>query len=95
MFNINYTLLEKIRPLIDQAKELEKSMHRKTQEEKSANQVLQWAQDADLELDEDLQYEVHGQLGAKAAKRSELMSMSARMDGFKHDDSIQRKRETK
>ena len=36
-YQVNYTLLEKIRPLIDQAKELEKNMHRKTQDEKSAN----------------------------------------------------------
>lgn len=76
MYQVQYSLLEKIRPLIDQAKELEKQIHRKQQGEKSANWVLKAAEDAELELDEDLQYEVHDQLGQKAKQKKQLSGMT-------------------
>jgi ATP-dependent RNA helicase DDX24/MAK5 len=40
MFDVKYTILDKIRPLIDQAKELEKSVHRTRQDEKSADWMI-------------------------------------------------------
>ena len=40
MFEVKYTVLDKIKPLIDQAKELEKSLHKTKQDEKSANWLL-------------------------------------------------------
>lgn len=61
--------MDKIRPLIDQAKVIEKTIHKKEANQKSANWTLTMAKEADLELDEDLQFEVHEQLGNKAAKR--------------------------
>lgn len=40
MFDIKYSILDKIRPLIDQAKELEKSLHRTRTQEKDADQTI-------------------------------------------------------
>ena len=54
LYDIKYTVLERMRPLIDQAKEIEKSMHRSKQEEKSANATLNMAKDGDLNLDEEM-----------------------------------------
>lgn len=95
LFGVSYNLLEKIRPLIDQAKELEKDIHRKQQGEKSANWVLKQAQQADLDLDDDIQMELHQQLGQKAAKREELQEVDSRLKEFAYDESIHRKRENK
>lgn len=54
MFQVKYSALDKIRPLITQAKELEKSIHQRKQSEKSANWMVKSAQEADLPLDEEL-----------------------------------------
>jgi ATP-dependent RNA helicase DDX24/MAK5 len=89
---IQYNLLEKIRPLIEQAKDLEKDIHKKHQNEKNANWVLKFADDGELELDEDLQLEVHDQLGKKAAGRKQLGEMTKTMKEFAFDDSVHKKR---
>ena len=68
MYQVKYAVLEKTRPLITQAKELEKGIHQRKQKEKSADWMVKSAQEADLELDEELQFELQEQLGAKAAK---------------------------
>jgi len=47
-------------------------MHRKIQDEKEANWVLQTATEADLDLDEDMQCELMDQLGSKAKKQALL-----------------------
>ena len=62
-------MLEKIKPLIDQAKVIEKSVHRSSQDEKSANWMVQAANDADLTLDDAMQHEIAAKLGIKAKKR--------------------------
>lgn len=93
MFDIKYSILDKIRPLIDQAKELEKSLHRTRTQEKDADQTIQMAQDADINIDEDMQYELAQQLGKKATSRAGLDD--SRIDDFKHDNSVHRKRDSK
>ena len=47
MFEINYGSLDKLRPLIEQAKDMEKSIHQKKQDEKAANWIVQNAIDGD------------------------------------------------
>jgi len=69
MFEVKYNVLDKIRPLIDQAKVIEKTIHKKESNQKSANWTLTMAKEAELELDEDMQFEIHEQLGSKAAKK--------------------------
>lgn len=68
-YEVKFNVLDKIRPLIDQAKVIEKTIHKKEANAKSANWTLTMAKEAELELDEDLQFEVHEQLGKNAAKR--------------------------
>ena len=58
-YEVKYNVLDKIRPLIDQAKVIEKQIHKKEANAKEANWTLTMAKDADLLLDEDLQFEVH------------------------------------
>ena len=93
MFDIKFSILDKIRPLIDQAKELEKSLHRSRTQEKDADQTIQMANDADLGIDEDMQYELAEQLGKKAASRAGLED--SRLDEFKYDSSHHKKRDSK
>lgn len=93
MFDIKFSILDKIRPLIDQAKELEKSLHRSRTQEKDADQTIQMANDADLGIDEDMQYELAEQLGKKAASRAGLED--SRIDDFKYDSSHHKKRDSK
>lgn len=95
MFEVKYNVLDKIRPLIDQAKDLEKSLHRTKQDEKSANWLIQQAKDAELELDEELQFEVQEKLGSKRIKLNDDVLTDSRIQEFKQDESIHRKRETK
>jgi hypothetical protein len=52
--------------MILQARDLEKNIHRKRQDEKSANWLITNAKEADLDIDEELQYELHEKLGKKA-----------------------------
>lgn len=40
MYQVKYTMLEKMRPLITQAKELEKTVHQKKEREKQANWMV-------------------------------------------------------
>jgi hypothetical protein len=96
LFEVKFHLLDKIRPLIDQAKEIEKTVHRKEADEKAANWMLKAAQDAELELDEDMQIEIAEKLGSKAAKgdKSALLKGS-RLKEFAYDDSIHRRRDNK
>lgn len=51
---MKFTILDKLRPLIQQAKQLEKEMHVKSKDQKDANWMLKTAQEAELELDEGL-----------------------------------------
>lgn len=51
------------------------------------------AKEADLGIDEDMQFELAQQLGKKAASREGLED--SRVDEFKLDQSIQRKRDSK
>ena len=96
MYQVKYGVLDKLRPLITQAKDLEKGIHRSKQNEKSATWMMQTAQDADLELDEDLQYELREKLGAKAAKvEGGSLATGKLFDAFKDDGTIHRKRASK
>jgi superfamily II DNA/RNA helicase len=96
MYQVKYAVLEKVRPLITQAKELEKGIHQRKQSEKSANWMVKSAQEADLELDDELQYELQEQLGAKAAKVAGGSKQTKSLfDQFKNDGSVHRKRESK
>lgn len=58
-YEVKYNVLDKIRPLIDQAIVIEKQIHKKEANQKEANWTLTMAKEADLILDEDLQFEVH------------------------------------
>mmetsp|Transcript_17520 Transcript_17520/g.29533 ORF Transcript_17520/g.29533 Transcript_17520/m.29533 type:complete len:147 (+) Transcript_17520:1769-2209(+) len=73
MFQVKYAVLEKIKPLIDQAKDLEKSIHRNKQDEKAANWMIQASKDAELDLEEGLQYELKEKLGKKAEKNMDVL----------------------
>ena len=97
MFEVKYSILDKMRPLIDQAKELEKQMHSKARDEKAASGLIKMAQEADVELDEDLQYELHEKLGSKAQKLTEEGGMlkSSKLLAFKEDQTLQRRRENR
>ena len=57
-YEVKYSILEKVRPLIDQTKDLEKSMHKTKQDEKTANWMLSAAKECDLDLDDDVKYEI-------------------------------------
>ncbi len=94
MYHVKYAVLEKIRPLIEQARDIEKALHQKKQGEKSANWMLTAAKSAEIDLDEEVQLEISGKLGAKALGRDELKE-AKRLEEFKHDDSLFRKRESK
>ena len=96
MYQVKYTLLDKIRPLIDQAKDLEKEIHRSKQDQKAANWMVTAAKNAGLDLDEETQYELSGKLGSKGMdKNSDMLAEARRLEEFKHDDTLFRKRETK
>ena len=96
MYQVKYAVLDKIRPLITQAKELEKGIHQQKQNEKSADWMVRSARDADLELDEELQYELREKLGAKAAKIGDGSKQTKSLfDQFKNDGSVHKKRESK
>ena len=94
MYPLKYSILDKMRPLIEQAKELEKQMHVKSKDQKSANWMLKTAQDAELELDEDLQYELHEKLGVKAQKLTEDGSLLAgsKLTQFTDAGNVHKKR---
>lgn len=85
-FEVQFNVLDKIKPLIDQAKDLEKTIHHKNMEEKSANWMLHTAEEAELCIEEDLQHKLHSQLGEKGRKNNLLKD--SRLDEFKHDDGI-------
>lgn len=93
MFEVKYGVLDKIRPLIDQAKTLEKGIHQRREMEKSAGWMIKTANEAEIEIDEDLQYELNEQLGSKA-KKSGALSKS-RLEDFKDSYDQHRKRESK
>mmetsp|Transcript_33627 Transcript_33627/g.51855 ORF Transcript_33627/g.51855 Transcript_33627/m.51855 type:complete len:113 (+) Transcript_33627:1700-2038(+) len=94
MFHVKYAVLEKIRPLIEQARDIEKTLHQKKQGEKTANWMLSTAKNAEIDLDEEMQLEISGKLGDKAMNRDDLQE-AKRLEEFKHDDSLFRKRESK
>lgn len=87
-FEVKYSVLEKIKPLIDQAKTIEKTVHRTNQDEKAANWMIQAAQDADLTLDEAMQHEIAEKLGSKAKKRLTEDLADSRVKEFEYDNSI-------
>lgn len=66
-------------------------MHRSKQEEKSANATLNMAKDGDLNLDEEMQYELQRALGKKAAVQAEFLQDS-RLKQFEYDSSVHKKR---
>lgn len=55
---MKYGVLDKIKPLIDQAKKLEKTIHKKQSNAKEANWTLGLARDAELPMDEDMQHDL-------------------------------------
>jgi len=55
---VKYGVLDKIKPLIDQAKKLEKTIHKKQSNAKEANWTLGLARDAELPMDEDMQHDL-------------------------------------
>ena len=69
-------------------------MHVRSKDQKNASQMVKMAHDAELELDEDLQHEVHAKLGAKAQKLTEDGSLLAgsRLTQFADEGTIHRKR---
>lgn len=58
MYSVSYTTLSKLEPLVNAAKEFEATLHRKDQDHKSASWILRAAQNADLDLDDNLQQEI-------------------------------------
>ena len=62
---MKYGVLDKIKPLIHQAKKLEKTIHKKQSNEKEANWTLGLAREGELPLDEDMQHDLAEQLGHK------------------------------
>jgi ATP-dependent RNA helicase DDX24/MAK5 len=92
LFDVKYSVLEKIRPLIDQAKDIEKNVHRSRQDEKAANWMIGVAKEAELELDEGLQHELRGKLSKKLREANKDIFTDER---FKDGQETERKRETK
>ena len=62
-------------------------MHSKARDEKAASWLIKSAQEADVELDDDLQYELHEKLGAKAQRLTEEGGMlrGSKLEVFKDD----------
>jgi hypothetical protein len=54
MFEVKYSILDKIKPLIDAAKEAEKTVHRSARDEKAADWMVRAANEAELPLDDEL-----------------------------------------
>lgn len=72
-------------------------MHSKARDEKAASWLIKSAQDADVELDEDMQYELHEKLGSKAQKLTEEGGLlrSSKLLAFKDDQTLHRSRENR
>lgn len=79
MYNVQYTLLDKIRPLIDATKELEKGVHKRSQNEKEANWMLHTASEAGIDLEPDMQYEVQELLGQKSKNKMSKQLQDSRL----------------
>ena len=56
--------------------------------------MLTAAKEADLVLDDEAKYEIQEQLGIKASRCADILD-DKRIQEFKYDPSIQRKRESK
>ena len=93
MFEVKYAILEKIRPLIDQAKDLEKTMHRTKQDEKAAGWMIQQAKEADLGIDEEVQLDLSSKLSKRAQERMSDIFTDDRLKD--KEEPGMRKRETK
>jgi hypothetical protein len=67
MYNVSYTQIDKLEPLIESAKKFEAALHQKSRDIKSANWLLNMAKDADLELDDELRQELIDKTGLSTA----------------------------
>ena len=61
--------------MIKTAKEVEAAMHRKDKEQKSAQEMIKIAKSADLELDEDMKFEIGEKLGKKLKNLDDIASV--------------------
>jgi ATP-dependent RNA helicase DDX24/MAK5 len=58
MLDVKYSQLDNLRPLIESSSQLEKSTHQDKKREKSAQWLMKTADEADLDLDDDLVTEI-------------------------------------
>ena len=79
MYHVEYTMLDKIRPLIAATMELEKSVHKRSQNEKEANWMLHTASEAGIELEADMQFEVQELLGTKSKNKNSSQLAESRL----------------
>ena len=76
-----------MRPILEQAVKLEKQVHSKIQDQKSANWLLKTAKDADLEPDEEILYEINEKLGTKVDLKSMKFSNLKNFDLSKFQEA--------
>ena len=69
MLDVKYAKLELMRPAVNAAIDSEKTFHREHADQKAASWVLKTAKEADLTLDDDLQYEIQEKLGTVSGKK--------------------------
>ena len=69
MLDVKYAKLELTRPAVNAAIDSEKTFHREHADQKAASWVLKTAKEADLTLDDDLQYEISDKLGTISGKK--------------------------
>jgi Fe2+ or Zn2+ uptake regulation protein len=83
MLDVKYSQLEMLRPLIESSSQLEKETHYDKKREKSAQWIMKTAEDADLDLDDELKEEINQTVSGK--KR---LSKDRENDGFIDEDEI-------
>lgn len=75
MLDVKFSMLEMLRPLVKASQDLEKDTHREKSDDKQASWLLKSAKEADLDLDDDLRWEINKKLSGKkraAAERGDL-----------------------
>lgn len=94
MYQVSYYQLSKLEPLVDAARELESTLHKRTKEEKSASWMKKLAKDADIAIgDEDerlLQELEDGE--SRPKKKKKEREVLAPIDVFEKDlDRVERR----
>jgi len=65
MLDVKYSQLEQLRPLIESSSQLEKDNHQEKKREKGAQWIMKTADEADLDLDDEMKDELNQTISGK------------------------------